>query len=330
MSRLRQGLGAQGLLSSWLASPPPDAAIEIAPEGVAVGVLGTRGSAPVVQAFATAPLPSGAVTPSLISHNVVDRGAVGQALQAACDRIGYRPRRAALIVPDVTARVSLVRFDQVPPRRDDLDQLIRWQVKKSTPFPVEDACVTYSPGAGAAAGGEFIVVTARRDVVREYESVCGDAGIYAGLVDLSTLSVVNLYLSAVTPPTGDWLVVHVRPDYTSLAIMRGGDLIFFRNRAEGEEEGLADVVHQTAMYYQDRLDGTGFARVFAGGVGRTPGGVESVRRELESRVGTAVETIDATRIAAPADRISVSPEQLAALAPIVGMLMRTRHEAVHA
>ena len=318
------------LLSTWLASPPPDAAIEIAPEGVTVGVLGTRGSDPVIQAFATAPLPAGAVVPSLTAHNVVDRGAVVGALQAACERIGQRPRRAALIVPDVSARVSLVRFDQVPSRREDLDQLIRWQVKKSAPFPIEDACVTYSAGARSAAGGEFVVVIARRDVVREYESACDEAGIHAGLVDLATLSVVNLYLSAGAPPAGDWLVVHMRPDYTSLAIMRGEDLIFFRNRTEGEEDGLADVVHQTAMYYQDRLDGTGFARVFAGGVGRTPGAVEAVRRELESRVGTPVSVLDATRIAAPADRITVNPDQLAALAPIVGMLMRTRHEAAHA
>jgi type IV pilus assembly protein PilM len=313
------------VLANWLASPPPDAAIEIAAEGVAVGVLGTRGADPVLQAFATAPLPAGAVVPSLTSHNVVDRAAVAEALRAACDRIGHRPRRAALILPDLAARVSLVRFEQVPARREDLDQLIRWQVKKSSPFPVEDACVTYSPGARTGAAGEFVVVTARRQTVREYESVCDDAGIYPGLVDLATLSVVNLYLGAGSPP-GDWLVVHMRPDYTSLAIMRGDDLIFFRNRAEGDAEGLADVVHQTAMYYQDRLEGKGFARVFAGGVGRTAGAVESVRRELETRVGTPVEIVDATRIAPPTDRITVTPEQRASLAPLVGMLVRTRRE----
>ena len=85
---------------------------------------------------------------------------------------------------------------------------------------------------------------------------------HAGLVDLSTFSVVNLFLASAIP-AGDWLVVHVRPDYTSIAIMRGGDLIFFRNRGEGEDEALADVVHQTTMYYQDRLSGQGFARVLA-------------------------------------------------------------------
>jgi len=330
MSRLRRGSGAQGLLARWLASPPPDAAIEIAPEGVSVAVLGSRGSEPVVEAFATASLPPGAVVPSLLSHNIVDRAAVAGALRTACDRIGQRPRRAALVIPDLAARVSLVHFDQVPPRREDLDQLIRWQVKKSSPFPLDDACVTYSPGARGATGAEFVVVSARRDTIREYEAACDEAGMYAGLVDVATLSVVNLYLASAATPSGDWLVVHMRPEYTSIAIMRGRDLIFFRNRAEGEADGLADVVHQTAMYYQDRLEGTGFARAFAGGTGRTSGALDVVRREIESRVGTAVEMIDPTRAAVATDRITVAADQLAALAPLVGMLMRTRLEGVPA
>jgi Tfp pilus assembly PilM family ATPase len=318
------------LLSRWLASPPPDAAIEIAPEGVSIGVLGSRGSEATVQGFATAPLAPGAVVPSLTAHNIVDRAAVGAALKAACERVGMRPRRAALIIPDLAARVSLVRFDNVPARREDLDQLIRWQVKKSSPFPVDDACVAYSPGAAGAAGSEFVVVSARRETIREYETACDDAGIYAGLVDVSTLCVVNLYLSTAAAPAGDWLVVHIRPDYTSMAIMRGRDLIFFRNRAEGDAEGLADVVHQTAMYYQDRLAGQGFSRALVGGTGRAAGVVELARRDIEARIGTAVEMIDPTRAAVPADRITVTADQLAALAPLVGMLLRTRREAVPA
>jgi hypothetical protein len=84
------------------------------------------------------------------------------------------------------------------------------------------------------------------------------------------------------------------------------------------------------MYYQDRLEGKGFARVFAGGTGRTAGAVDAARRDLEARVGTRVETIDPTRAAAPPDRVSLTPAQLAVLAPLVGMLLRTRREAVPA
>jgi type IV pilus assembly protein PilM len=316
------------LLASWLASPPLDAAIEIAPEAVSIAVLGGRGQNATVQGYAVEPMPAGAVVPSLMSVNMPDREVVVRALRASCESVGVRPRRVALVVPDLIGKVSLVRFDRTPSRREDLEQLIRWQVKKSTPFPIDDACVTYTPGARAADSSEYVVVAARREIIREYEGVCEEAGIEAGLVDLSTLAVVNLFLSSAPAAMGDWLVVHMRPEYTSIVILRREDLMFFRNRAEGDEEDLQDVVHQTAMYYQDRLDGKGFSKILLGGLGRTPGAVDLARRNLEERMGTVVEPIDPTHGAALTDRIQPTPELMATLSPLVGMLLRTRREAV--
>jgi hypothetical protein len=103
---------------------------------------------------------------------------------------------------------------------------------------------------------------------------------------------VNLFLGSADAPTGDWLVVHLRPDYTSIVIMRGGDVIFFRNRAEGDEASIADLVHQTAMYYEDRLAGQRFTRVFLGGSGRGPRRGRSGAAEPRGRLGASVESID--------------------------------------
>jgi hypothetical protein len=175
-----------------------------------------------------------------------------------------------------------------------------------------------------------VVVAARREIIREYESVCEEAGIEAGLVDLATFGVVNLFLSSGPAANGDWLVVHMRPEYTSIVILRREELIFFRNRAEGDEEALQDVVHQTAMYYQDRLSGRGFTRILLGGLGKTPGAVDMARRNLEEHMGAHVEPIDPTRGAALTDRIQPTPELMATLSPLVGMLLRTRREAVTA
>ena len=315
------------ILASWLASPPLEAALEISPAAVSVAVLGGRSSNPVVQGYAVEPLPPGAVTPSLTSTNIADPDAVARALDSACQSLGLKPKRVALVIPDVAAKVSLVRFDQTPTRRDDLNQLIRWQVKKSTPFPVDDACLTYTAGAHQAVGGEFVVVVARRETIREYEGVCERIGIEAGLVDLSTFAVINLFLSSNLGTSGDWLVVHMRPEYTSIAILRRDDVLFFRNRVEGDAEAMEDVVHQTAMYYQDRLEGRGFSRILLGGIGRLQGEVDLARRNLEARMGTVVEPIDPTRGAALTDRITATPELMATLSPLVGMLLRTRKEA---
>ena len=315
------------ILASWLASPPLEAALEISPAAVSVAVLGGRSSNPVVQGYAVEPLPPGAVTPSLTSTNIADPDAVARALDAACQSLGLKPKRVALVIPDVAAKVSLVRFDQTPAKRDDLNQLIRWQVKKSTPFPVDDACLTYTAGAHQAGASEFVVVVARRETIREYEGVCERIGIEAGLVDISTFAVINLFLSSNLGTAGDWLVVHMRPEYTSIAILRRDDVLFFRNRVEGDAEAMEDVVHQTAMYYQDRLEGRGFSRILLGGIGRLQGEVDLARRNLEARMGTVVEPIDPTRGAALTDRITATPELMATLSPLVGMLLRTRREA---
>ena len=320
------------LLASWLASPPPDAAVEIAPTHVSAATVASRGSSGAgvaVRTYAVEALAPGAVTASIGAHNIVDRPAVTAAVRTVLDRLETRTARVALVIPDLAAKVSLIRFDDVPARRDDLDQLVRWQVRKSAPFPIDDACVTYSPGArGADGGAEFVVALARRDIVEEYEGVCTDAGTYAGLVDLSTFSLLNLVLGSPSTSTSDCLAVHVRPEYTSIAIVRGGDVVFFRNRPEGGDETLADLVHQTAMYYQDRLSGEGFTRVLLGGNGREPGAVDLARHNLEERLGGPVEPIDSSIVEGVSARIGTSGAVADLLAPLAGILMRTQQEAV--
>jgi Tfp pilus assembly PilM family ATPase len=285
-----------------------------------------HGEDTVVQAYGAEPLRPGVVVPSLTAPNVIDQIAVATALRNVLSQLGTRPRRVALIIPDVAAKLSLIRFDQVPARSEDFEQLVRWQVRKSAPFAVDDACVSYTPGVrGADGSSEFLVLLARRDIIRGYEQACDAAGIYAGLVDLATLSILNLCIATPGVATGDWLTVHMRPDYTSIAIMRGENVIFYRNRLEGEGETLADLVHQTAMYYEDRLSGTRFARALLSGSGRTVDGIDVARRGLEQRLGVPVEP---TRVATLTDRVRVTTDVMDILAPLVGMMLRTRLDTV--
>jgi len=224
------------------------------------------------------------------------------------------------------AKVSLVKFEKVPPRSQDLEQLVRWQVKKTAPFPIEDAQVSYTPGLPATDGQEFIVSVARRSVIEEYERLCGEAGAHAGLVDLATFNVVNAVLAGSSAPSSDWLLVNVADDYASIAILRGPHVIFFRNRTTDADGTLADLVHQSAMYYEDRLKGTGFTRVLLAGAAsagaRQVGDVDQLRRSLAERLATTVDTVDPRAAAALTDRITAAPPLLDALAPLVGLLLR--------
>lgn len=327
-------------LPKFLQSTPPEVAVEIESTHVAAARLTWRGprrgsragvpfrgAAATVAAHTTEPLPPGLVAPALATANISDVPAVGRAIAQVLSRLGGRPRRVALVVPDTIAKVSLVRFENVPGKLRDLQELVRWQIKKTVPFPVEEAVVTFTPGPRHADGQEFVVAAARGDVVQQYEQACTFGGVDAGLVDLATFSIVNGVLGNRSAPAGDWLLVHVTPTYTTLAVVRDGHLIFFRNRADDAEGTLADLVHQTSMYYEDRLQGSGFARVMLAGASVDPSGADALRRSLEERLGLAVEPIDPRGTAALLDRITASPELLDALAPLVGILMRERTAA---
>jgi Tfp pilus assembly PilM family ATPase len=314
--------------SGLFQSPPPDLAVEIDAERVVAVRLAWRGAAASVSDYAMEPLPAGAVVPSLVALNMADVGVVGRVVSAAVGKISGRHRRAALVVPDTVAKISLIRFERIPPSAKDLMELVRWQVKKSAPFPLEQATVSYTPGVRSAEGGrEFIVSMAREDIIGQYEAACAAAGLRAGLVDLATFSIVNSVLAGHGVPDGDWLLVHPTPTYATLAVLRGSDVIFFRNRAEESEGPLADIVHQTAMYYEDRLKGQGFSRVLLAGSGDVAGVIDALRRALEARLQITVENVDPRSAAAITDRIDASPELLARLAPAVGILLRERRAA---
>ena len=314
---------------SFLSPAPPTVAVEIAPHHVSAATVAGRDSALSITGHAVETVPAGTVVPSLNATNISDPKPAGAALRRVFERLGTRPKRVALAIPDSVAKVSLLKFDKVPARARDLDELIKWQVRKAAPFRIEDAQLTYIPGLKAPDGStEFVVVMARKDIVREYELVCEEAGAQAGLVDLATFNVINAVLAGSQPPVNDWLLVHVTQDDATMAILRGNDVVFFRNRVADGEAGLADMVHQTAMYYEDRLSGSGFGRVVLAGGGspaaQSGQDADYLRHALEQRLGTKVDPVDPRNAATLMDRITITTDTLDTLAPLVGLLARER------
>jgi type IV pilus assembly protein PilM len=309
----------------WLASPPPTVAVEVTAARVTAVAMSDHGKSRTVSAYASVALPTRAVEPGLNSANVHDQGALATGIRSVLQHIGQRTRRVALVLPDSVAKVSLIRFEKVPAQTADLDQLIRWQVRKAAPFRIEDAQVAWQPAAELPGGGrEFLVTVARRDIVTSYERACEAAGTHAGLVDLASFNYINAVLAS-EHSSGDWLLVHVAADYATLAVVRGDDIVSFRNRTAASEQDLVELVHQTAMYHEDRLGGGGFARVvLAGAAVLGSPETERLRRMLEERAGVKVELVDFRSAVAMRDRIETGPELLDALAPALGMLLRER------
>ncbi len=301
--------------SSFLKAQPPAIAVEFATDRVAIVSVDRGPGGATVSAHGVERLAPGVLAPQLNGRNVQDANSAGDALRRLIDAAGLRGTRAALVLPDAVARVSIVSFETVPASAADLEQLIRWQVRKSVPFAIDTAQVSWDRGSG----NDLVVTVARRDIIEEYEAVCARAGLHAGLVDLATFNLINAVLAS-GAPDGDWMLVHLTVGDASIAIVRGHDLIFFRNKTTAQDESVEDLVHQTAMYHEDRLGGGRFARVVVSGL--AAGAAAETRRNIEARFGVPVEAVDPRGAATLRDRIAAAPELLEALAAPVGILVR--------
>ena len=99
--------------------------------------------------------------------------------------------------------------------------------------------------------------------------------------------------------------MHTTPAYTSLAVLRGGDVIFFRNRGE-ETEHPRRRLPPTAMYYEDRLNGVGFTRVLLAGGASVPA-APRVAPESRGTLRVSVEAFDPRGLLACAIALIAAP-----------------------
>ena len=313
---------ARGLLRSMFTTPGPSVAVSIAPGQVAAVQVEVGSRGVVLRGHARAVLPEGAVTPAVQDSNLADGPAVAGAVGDVLDQLPRRPRRVALLLPDGAAKVSMVRFANVPARATDLDGMIRWQVRRTVPFSVDEAQVDWSPGRSTPGGGqEFVVVLAQRTVVEEYEQVCTAAGTHAGLVDLSSFGLIDAALARGAGGGGvDWLLVQAGAGSSTLAVVRGRHPLLFRTVAAGGRS-LGDFVHQAAMYYEDRLGGGGISRALVAGC-CAPDGMGAIRQVIEDRLAIAVEPISGHLAPLVAEGAGLEPAALDGLAASIGVLLR--------
>ena len=125
--------------------------------------------------------PEGALVPGLQQANVMAREALVEALRQAFSAVAGRSRDVCLVIPDATTRIMLLDFDTLPPKPQEADAVVRFRLKKSLPFEVDESAVSYD-SQGTADPVRVVAAVTPRAVLQEYESLVRDAGYNPGAV----------------------------------------------------------------------------------------------------------------------------------------------------
>lgn len=264
-----------------LRSAHPTVAVEITESAISA----VRGSRDGLTAWWTVPTPEGAVRSSSVQQNLIDREALGRHLKAVRERLAPGGAPVALVLPDIAVRLAVLAVDSIPRRREEVQDLVAWRLKKSLPYRVDEALLRWETFPGTVDGKRLLLAAAvRRRVLEEHESLLAEARLPVGSVTASTLTLAE---AVPAPEDRDVLLLNVGRSWFSILVTRGREPLFFRSKPipEGErapglrEAFVAGELFPTLEYHRRRLGGRPLASLVLHAAG---GDFDSFEKELRA------------------------------------------------
>ncbi|HEV2400933.1 MAG TPA: hypothetical protein VGS27_28625 [Candidatus Sulfotelmatobacter sp.] len=264
----------------------PKLACEISADRVLAGRVIDNGSG--LEACAARELAPGSVVPDLVENNLRQRDAVRSGIEEALGSVAGRAHDVIAIVPDAAVRVMLVEFDTLPSDHEEALGVVRFRLKKSLPFDVEKAKISYQ---AQKIGDEVKIVAAVAlgSVIEDYETVFRQAGFAPGVVLPSTLAALGA--ADGKKPT---MVIKVDARTTSIAILNQEQLQLFRTleNARGvtiNGEQLAEEVYPSIVFFQDTYQ-LNIERIYVAGLPESGGAAAALRASTEADVQELVSS----------------------------------------
>jgi type IV pilus assembly protein PilM len=270
-------------VTRWLETMPhPPLAVEIAPDRVSGARWSRTGG---LDGFAVESLAPGSIVPSAVETNIGNAAALKSAMANVCSRLRAKDEEVALIVPDPVIRVFVQHFEQFPRSPQEATPMLRWKLKKSVPFEVDETLISYMRQAPREGGVDVVTALARLRIIREYEGLAESADLYPGVVLSSSLAAI-----AILDDQKPTLLARISGAALTTAIVREGVLCGYRCTelpTQGKEltaPMLLEEIFPVAAYYQDTWQ-EGIQSVRVAGLGpRLPEFVRPLEDEFHCEV----------------------------------------------
>jgi len=181
-----------------------------------------------------------------------------------------RRTAAALVIPDYAVRMAILDFEEFPAGEEERNALLRFRLRKSVPFHIEEAQLAYAIQVEEAKHIEVLTVAIALPILLEYEGIFTDAGYRVGLVTPSSLAALRLCtgekgLTMLAKAAGSTLSV-LLVEQDRLRLIRSLDLSSGGEELEKEEHTVLPLLQQTIAFAEDQI-GQPVARIFLCGFG---------------------------------------------------------------
>lgn len=224
--------------------------IVISPSFLSWVEVGGTSAQPVLVGSCLEELPEGLVTPSFARENITDSSLLREIMEKLIPA-GKKSGDVSLTIPDAVLKISVLNFDELPRKREEIERLILWRLKKSIPLAPEMVKVDYSISPAENGSIDVIAAVASRKVIREYEGLLINAGLKPKIVDVSLMNLLNFFIGQLKE---SFLFLTVNHRSISISIIGDGKVKLFRHKeCEIMEDRIVKEVFATLTFYRKQF-----------------------------------------------------------------------------
>jgi type IV pilus assembly protein PilM len=265
-------------------NPRPRLACEITSEGIIAARAAEK--QPRLEVFTGRRLHEGVIAPGLNGPNVLDADALRAALNGALGAVAGKSRDVIVVLPDAALRMVLLDFEALPAKPEEAAPVIRFRLKKSLPFDVEQAVLSYDVTRSGGGNIRVVAAVSPRAIVEEYEKAFRDTGYSPGVVLPSSLAALGLIEG--DRPT---LVLKVDPANIAITAVERQELRLVRtldNPHGGNVSALdlAEAVLPSIVFFEDTFAAR-IEKIYVGGI--VP--LEELAPLLHDQTGAQVQAL---------------------------------------
>jgi type IV pilus assembly protein PilM len=202
--------------------------LEIGNEGARFVLVSGKRETPGLNAVSEASFPADTLKFSMREENVLDRGAFVNTLRELHAGLQSRLRQVSLSLPDSTGRVMLLDVETRFKSRAEGIDIIRWKLKKSYPFDINEAQLDYQMIQERESGEISLLVSLiARPVVQQYEELLVEAGLEPNRIDFTSFNLYSLFSQRLDLAENS-LLVTCHEGAIGILIFHDGKLEFYR------------------------------------------------------------------------------------------------------
>ncbi len=246
-------------------------------------------------------------------------------LQGFVSRLPAPVKEASLILPDSWLRLTFTESTDLPRRRAERQEVLRFKLKRLVPFRVEELRVSateVTPFPEQKEPLRLLLGFAVEQLLTQLEDAFAGVGIALGQITNVTLALLAALESTVAKDELAALVL-VEPEAFTLSFIYGGEPVLHRYKAFGEEGSEVDArdidpsvvrrdLRLTSSFLRQHFPEWTLGRVF---VAAPPGSEDAWLTWVEAELGVAAEALGFEHL--PLARTQVG-ESWMVTAPLLG------------